>query len=166
MMEKYRETSQFSKKNLVWMVLSILALLVWSGMEIKAYFDGKPSFLGLAYIGLFTGLLFWRYAVTYVYILTDHHLTIKSKTLSFSRTFTVPLNSVDTYSDQYVRSFFKRTGMSRFVHRYSSGDGQVTRLLVFTKEGKSNALLFKVSDGFMKELKTLVPNGQGSIREN
>ena len=159
-MEKYRETSQFSKKNLVWMGLSILALLVWTGIEVKAYHDGKPSFLGMAYIGLFAGLLFWRYAVGYVYILTDCELRIISQFLSFSRTFTVPFHSVDSYSDKYVHSLFKRTGMSRFIHRYSSGDGQVTRMLVFTKQGKPNAVLFKVSDRFMNELKALLPNGR------
>jgi len=157
-MEKYREVSQFSKGKLVWMGLSILTLLIWTGLEVKGYLDGKPSFLGMAYIGLFCGLLFWRYAVGYVYILTDGELTITSQMLSFSRTFTVPLHSVESYSDKYVRSIFKRTGISRFVHRYSSGDGQMTRMLIFSEHGKSNAVLFKVSDGFMKELKTLLPH--------
>jgi len=164
-MEKYRETSQFSKKNLAWMGLSIVGLLAWTGVEVNAYLEGRPSLMGIAYIGLFAGLLFWRFAVGYVYILTASELIIISKTLSFSRRFTVPLQSVESYVDHYVGSIFKRTGISRFVHRYSSGDGQMTRMLVFTQQGKPNGVLFKVSDGFMKELKALVPNKQGETTE-
>lgn len=159
-MEKYHETSQVSKGKLVWMGLSILILLIWIGIEVKGYLDGKPSFLGIAYIGLFAGLIFWRYAVRYVYSLTDHELTITSQILFYNRKFTVPFDSVESYSDKYVRSIFKRTGMSSFVHRYSSGDGRVTRILIFTQNGKSNAVLFKVSDRFMKELKVLAPKGK------
>lgn len=166
MMEKYRETSQCSKMKLIWLVVSIIALIVWAGLEVNDYLAGRPSFLGMAYIGLFASLLFWRYAVGYVYILTDCELIIISKTLSFSRTFRVPLNSVDSYCDQYVPNIFKRTGLSRFVHRYSAGDGQVTRMLVFTQQGKPNALLFKVSDGFMKALKVSVPPKHREIGEN
>jgi len=156
-MKQYRETSQFSKGNIVWMGLSIVALLGWAWIEAKAYLDGRPSFLGIAYIGLFAGLIFWRYAVRYVYSLTDSEFIITSKVFYFSRTFIVPLNAVDSCSDKYVRSFLKRTGISRFVHRYSSGDGQETRMLVFIERGKPNAVLFKVSDNFMKQLKSLTP---------
>ena len=156
-MEKYRETSQFSKGKLVWMALSILTLISWTGIEVKSYIEGKPSFLGIAYIGLFCGLLFWRYVVRYIYILTDQELIITSQILSFSRTYTIKLNLVESYSDKYVSNMFKRTGISRFVHRYSSGDGRVTRMLVFTEQGKAIAVLFKVSDRFMKDLKALAP---------
>jgi len=156
-MKEYQETSQFSKGNLIWMVLSIAALLVWAWIEVNAYLDGKPSFLGIAYIGLFAGLIFWRFAVRYVYSLTDGEFIITSKVFCFSRTFTVPLNAVDSYSDKYVRSFLKRTGINRFVHRYSSGDGQETRMLVFIERGKPNAVLFKVSDSFMRQLKSSTP---------
>lgn len=161
-MEKYRETSQFSKGKLVWMGLSILALVAWAGIEVTACLAGKPSFLGMAYIVLFSGLLFWRYAVSYVYILTDQELIISSKVLFFTRTFTVALDSVESYSEQYVRSFiFTRGGVNRFIHRHSSGDATMMRLLVFSQQGKSSGVLFKVSDRFMKELKSVIPKGIG-----
>lgn len=155
-MEKYREKSQVTKTKLIWLVLSIVVLAVWLSVEIKDYYLGRPSFLGIAYIVLFTGLLFWRYAVRYVYILNDRDLTIISQFLSFTRTFTVSLNSVEGYSEKYVRTPFKRTGINRFVHRYSSGDGRVTRSLVFKQQGKLNAVLFKASDQFMEQLKSLI----------
>jgi len=160
-MEKYRETSEINKVKLLWMGLSILALVVWTGIEVTSYLAGKPSFLGMAYIGLFCGLLVWRYAVSYIYILTDNELIIISNFLFFSRTFTLPLNLVESYSDKYIKSIFKRTGISRFVHRYSSGDGRLTRMVVFSEQGKSHAVLFKVSAGFMKELKALVQLREG-----
>lgn len=153
-MVKYQEKSEFNKKKVLWMGLSILALLAWTGIEVKSYLAGRPSFLGISYIGLFCGLLVWRYAVGYVYILTDDELIINSHFLAVTRTFTVPLYLIESYSDQYVSSLFKRTGISRFVHRYSSGDGRPTRMLVFAQQGKSHAVLFKVSDGFMKALKS------------
>jgi len=155
-MEKYQEISEFHKVKLVWLGLSILALLIWTGIEVTSYHAGKPSFLGMAYIALFCGLLVWRYAVRYVYSLNDKELMITSHLLSCSRTFTVPLNVVVNYSDKYEGSIFKYTGISRFVHRYSSGDGRRMRMLVFTQQGKDLALLFKVSDEFMKQLKVLV----------
>lgn len=157
-MEKYRETSQFSKGKLVWLGLSILVLIGWAAIELPAYRSGNPSFLGMAYIILFCGLLFWRYAVRYVYILTDQQLLVISKILFFSREFTIDLDSVESYSEQYVRSFiFTRSGISRFIHRHSSGDARAMRSLVFSQQGKKSALLFKVSDKFMKELKAVLP---------
>lgn len=157
-MEKYREMSQFSKGKLVWMALSIVVLIIWAWVEVTACLAGKPSFLGMAYIVLFSGLLFWRYAVGYTYILTDREFIIISKILFFSRTFSVSLESVESYSERYVRSFiFTRTGMNRFIHRHSSGDPKVMRMLVFSEQGKSSGVLFKVSDQFMKELIELVP---------
>jgi len=166
-MEHYRETSQFSKEKLVWIGLSILTLLVWTVIEVNGYLAGKPSFLGIAYISLFCGLLFWRYTVRYVYILTERELIIVSKILFFHRRFIVSLDTVDSYSEQYVRSFiFTRTGMSRFIHRHSSGDAKTMRMLVFIQQGKNNAVLFKVSDPFMEELKKIIPNRQRAIRES
>lgn len=156
-MEKYRETSQFNKGKIPLLVLSIVALVAWAWIEVTAYMAGKPSFLGIAYILLFSGLLFWRYVVSYVYILTDKELIIISQILCFSRRFHVSLDSVESYSEEYVRSFlFTRAGVSRFVHRHSSGDGQMMRQLVFGKQGKLVGVLFKVSDGFMKELKNAI----------
>lgn len=157
-MEKYHEASQLSKGKLVWMGLSIVVLIAWAGIEVTACLAGKPSFLGIAYIILFAGLLFWRYAVNYVYILTDQEFVITSKILFFSRTFAVDLDSVESYSEQYVRSFiFTGNGISRFVHRHSSGDARVMRLLLFSENGKKTGVLFRASDRFMKELKAVIP---------
>jgi len=156
-MVRFEEISQFSKNKLFLLGLSVVALMVWMGIEVQSYIAGKPSFLGIAYIGLFWGLLLWRYAVRYIYVLTDHDLIITSQFLYSSRTFTVRLDSVESYCNQYKGSIFKRKGINRFVHRYSSADGRTTRCLIFTEKGKSCGLLLKVSDKFMKELKVFCP---------
>lgn len=156
-MEKYREISQLNKGKLVWLGLSIVILIGWGWIEIITILSGKPSFLGMAYIILFVCLLFWRYAVRYIYILTEQEFIIISKMLFFSRTFIVPLTAVESYSEKYVRSFiFTRSGMNRFIHRHSSGDANPMRIVVFSQNKKANALLFKASDRFMKELKALL----------
>ena len=156
-MVKYQETSQFCKEKLFWMGLSIIALIIWMGIEIQSYTAGKPSFLGIAYIGLFCGLLLWRYAVRYTYVLTNQDLIITSQFLYASRTFTVSLDSLESYCNQYKGNIFKRKGVSRLVHRYSAADGRTTRILTFTEKEKACGLLLKISDTFMNKLKTLRP---------
>lgn len=156
-MIRYDEASQFSKEKLFWMGLSIIALMVWMGVEIQSYIAGRPSFLGIAYIGLFFCLLLWRYAVHYTYVLTNEELIITSQFLNFSRSFTVNLDSLESFCNQYKGNIFKHRGTSRLVHRYSSADSRATRILRFTEKGKSCGLLLKVSDKFMHELKVLHP---------
>lgn len=156
-MVKYQETSQFCKEKLFWMGLSIIALIIWMRIEFQSYIAGNPSFLGIAYIGLFCGLLLWRYAVRYTYVLTNKELVIISQFLYISRTFTVSLDSLESYCNQYKGNIFKRKGVSRLIHRYSAADGKVTRILTFTENEKSCGLLLKISDTFMNKLKVLQP---------
>ncbi|EIW16917.1 MULTISPECIES: hypothetical protein [Pelosinus] len=156
-MVKYQETSQFCKEKLFWMGLSVIALIIWMGIEVQSYIAGKPSFLGIAYIGLFCGLLLWRYAVRYTYVLTNKELIITSQFLYVSRTFTVHLDSLECYSNQYKGNIFKRRGVSRLIHRYSAADGRDTRMLTFMEKGKACGLLLKISDAFMNKLKILRP---------
>lgn len=156
-MEEYRETSEYSKEKLVWMWLAIIALIVWSVVEIRAILAGRLNFGGVAYILLFSGLLIWRYAISYTYSLTREEFILHSKLLNFSKTVVIPLDSVELYSDQYVKKFFRRTGISSYSYRYCSGDGSPTRILLFKKNGKKHAVLFKVSDTFMRELRKRMP---------
>ncbi len=156
-MVRYEEVSQFDKDKLFLLGLSIVALMVWLGIEIQSYMAGKPSFLGIAYIILFFCLLLWRYGVRYSYILTNQDLIVTSQILHYSRTFTIALNLIESYSNEYKGSLFKRTGISRFVHRYSTADSRMIRILIFTKKGKTCGLLLKVSDRFMNELRVLHP---------
>lgn len=164
-MEKYRETSDYNKEKLIWMWLAIIALFVWTVFEIKNISAGKLNFAAIAYILLFAGLLIWRYAISYTYALTKDELIIHSKFLSFSQKVVVPLNTIENYSDQYVKKFFRRTGISYYSYRYSSGDGNSTRILLLRKNGKKQAVLFKVSDKFMQQLQRLMPEKYLDIRQ-
>lgn len=164
-MEQYRETTIYSKEKLFWMWLAIIALVIWFFVEIKAILSGDLNFGGIAYILFFSGLLIWRYAVSYTYALTKHELMIHSNFLGFSKHFIVSFDEVESYSDQYIKKFFRRTGIGTYIYRYCSGDGKTTRILLFKKNGKKQALLFKVSDTFMLQLQKQMPEKYLDLRE-
>ena len=59
-----------------------------------------------------------------------------------------------------MRSFFRKTKLTHYIHRYISLDENPQRLLVFT-EGKKNklaGLIFKCSDSFLKKLQKTMPD--------
>lgn len=159
-MDKYQEKTEYSTKNLIGMGLIIAVLVGWLMIESDSYVSGKPSFLGLGYILFFSCLIIWRYGVRYTYELTDQELSITSRFLWFSPMIIIPLDSIETYSKQYVKQYFKRAGMSRYIYRYSSGDSRPTRIVVFKEKGKLSAVLFKVSDQFMEKIRVKI--GEGS----
>ena len=158
-MEKYEETTEYSTKNLIGMGLIIAVLVGWLMIESDSYISGKPSFLGLGYILFFSCLIIWRYGVRYTYQLTNQELSITSRFLWFSPMIIIPLDSIETYSKQYVKQYFKRAGMSRYIYRYSSGDSRPTRIVVFKEKGKLSAVLFKVSDQFMEKIRLKIGEG-------
>lgn len=157
-MEKYRESTIYNKGQLMWLLLSIVALAVWLVWEVKSYMEGKPSYIGIGYILFFAGLLVWRYAFRYTCILSEHEMVVISQGLGISRTFKIDLDTVESFSNNYIKSFFRRTGIKRYLYRYCSGDNRPTRILVFKVNGKMNAVLFKASDKFIEELVKLKPN--------
>jgi len=157
-MNQYVEQSGYSKEKLIWMWLAILALLIWSCFVVKAALTSHLNLAAAAYILLFSGLLVWRYGISYTYVLTDKELRIYSKILGLSRRYTVSLESVEVYSDRYVKHFFRRTGISRYQYHYCSGDNHSTRIMVFYRNGKKNAVLFKVGDAFMDQIQRLLPD--------
>jgi hypothetical protein len=157
-MERYRETSEYHREQLIWGILSAIGLLVWFGYELHGFSQQKGSLMGLAYVPFLFGLLIWRYAFRYTYILTDTELIIITAGLGIHRTFKVSIEKTESFADRYHKKFFKQTGIKRYVHRYSSGDGRPTRILVFREgEKKMSAVLFKVSERFMDELAVMMP---------
>ena len=156
---KYQEATEYSIKNLIALGLNIAVLFGWLFIERESYISGKPSFLGIGYILFFSCLVIWRYAVRYTYQLTDQELSITSRFLWFSPMIVIPLHSIETYSNRYVKQRFKRAGMSRYLYRYSSGDSRPTRSIVFKEKGKLSAVLFKVSDDFMGKIRLKVEEG-------
>lgn len=156
-MERYRETSTYCRENLIWMGFAILALFMWLGWEIYQTMQGKISLLGYGYILMFAALLIWRFAFRYTYILTNKEMIIITEGLGINRTYKVDLAQTESYTNRYVRKFFRQTKIGRYVHRYSSGDNNQSRLLVFSTHGKLTGVIFKASDRFIDELRTMMP---------
>jgi len=157
-MEKCRDGTVYNKGQLVWLLLATIALLGWLAYEVQSYLAGKGNYMGVGYILLFTGLLIWRYAFRYTCILHQDAMVVISEGLGISRTFRINLDDVESFSNKYVKGFFRRTGISRYLYRYSSGDSRPTRILVFRQSGKMHAVLFRANDTFIEELAKLKPD--------
>ena len=107
-------------------------------------------------------LWIWRVSFGYTLILyKDKRLEVISHGLGFiKRSYVVDLTRTESFTDKYVKSFFRKTQIKHYIHRYNSLDNNPQRLLVFT-EGKKNklaGLLFKSSDEFIKQLRKQMPD--------
>lgn len=156
-MEIYREQSHYNASKLEWLLLAIVVLMVWISEELKSVLVGRPSLVGSGYIVCFIGLLVWRYAVRYTYSLTKQNLIIISQFLWFSRIFILDLNSIECYSERYVKNMVKHDGIKRYIYRYSSGDDNPTRIIIFHYKGERQAVLIRVQECFFDELRRLLP---------
>ena len=91
----------------------------------------------------------------------DMKLEVISHGLGFiKRSYVVDLTRTESFTDKYVKSFFRKTAIKHYIHRYNSLDENPQRLLVFT-EGKKNklaGLLFKSSDEFVRVLRKEMPD--------
>lgn len=157
-MEKCRESTIHGKEQLFWMVLAIAALAGWLVYEIMLRMAGRGTYTTIIYIACLAGVLIWRYAVRYTYILTNSELVVVSSLFGYSRQISVSLSQVESFSNQFVKQFFRRTKISHYIYRYSSTDPRTTRIFVFNKNGKLHGLLFKVSDAFIEEMRAMMPN--------
>ena len=157
-MELYREESAVSSERKIYMY-GALALIgvsfLYEGHN--TYILGKPNLLGWGYSILFLIMWFWRCCFRYTYILTENEFVIVSHGLGIKRTYVVNLNNTESFTNNYVRSFFKKTKIGHYIHRYSSMDPNPQRLLVLKKKKHLAAVIFKGSDRFMRELRKLMP---------
>lgn len=158
-MEKCIQHSVYSKENLVWIFLGAAALVAWFLFQIQEILSGRINILVVAYFLLFAGLFVWRYGFTYTYTLTETELIIQSRCLQFSRVSRISLETIEFYSDHYKRSLFRKLGqrVSRYHYQYCGGDGNRTRVLLFLKNGKKEAVLFKANGAFMEKLDEALP---------
>ena len=92
---------------------------------------------------------------------TGRSIDVNSRGLGFiKRSYVVDLTRTESFTDKYVKSFFRKTAIKHYIHRYNSLDENPQRLLVFT-EGKKNklaGLLFKSSDEFVRVLRKEMPD--------
>lgn len=162
MEEIYREESSSSndRKVIAYIAfLCICAMFVHAGWRFVETGRFDPLTWGL-YLCLL-GLFIWRVCYRYTIILYKNRtMEIITHGLGIRRSYTVDLTRTESFTNKYVRSFFRKTRIGHYIHRYDSLDPNPQRLLVFT-EGKKNKLagvIFKGSDTLLKKLQHMMPD--------
>lgn len=160
--ELYREESSASSERKIIAVVAlfiIFGLLAYEGYGY--YTSGRINPLGWGMDLCFLALWVWRVVFNYTLILyKNHQLEVISHGLGIHRSYMIDLTRTESFTNRYVKSFFRKTKISHYIHRYNSLDSNPQRLLVFT-EGKKNrlaGLLFKASDEFVKQLHRQMPD--------
>ena len=161
MEELYRETSTTANERKIFAGLALLAILALFGYEFTNYLDsGKINYLGWGLDLCLLSLWVWRVSYGYTLVLyKDMRLEVITHGLGLRRSYFVDLTRTESFTQKYVKSFFRKTKIRHYIHRYNSLDPNPQRLLVFT-EGKKNklaGLLFKSSDQFIKVLRKQMP---------
>lgn len=162
MEELYREESGVSSNRMhisYGGLAAIAALWIYEGYR---YFDtGIFSPMGWGFNILFLALWIWRVVFKYTYILRANEMEIISHGLGIKRSFKVDLTKTESYTNKYIKSFFRKTKIRHYIHRYSSIDPNEQRMLVFN-EGKDSVklagVIFKCSEKFLKELRKIMPD--------
>ena len=163
MEEIYREESStnFTRKVIAGIALLLIVCLFvneWNNVQETRQLSIVGWGLNLVLLGLWC----WRVSFKYTLILyKERRLEVITEGMFFiKRSYSVDLTRTESFTNKYVRSFFRKTKLTHYIHRYSSLDENPQRLLVFT-EGKKNklaGLIFKCSDNFLKKLQKSMPD--------
>lgn len=162
MEEIYRETTETSwdRKIIAGIALILIGCLFvyeWSSYQET----GHLVIVGWGIDLCLLCLWIWRVMFKYTLILyKEQKLEVISHGMGIKRSYMVDLTRTESFTNRYVKSFFRKTKISHYIHRYNSLDGNQQRLLVFT-EGKKNklaGLIFKCSDEFVKKLRHQMPD--------
>ena len=163
MEEIYREESStnFTRKVIAGIALLLIVCLFvneWNNVQETRQLSIVGWGLNLVLLGLWC----WRVSFKYTLILyKERRLEVITEGMFFiKRSYRVDLTRTESFTNKYVRSFFRKTKLTHYIHRYSSLDENPQRLLVFT-EGKKNklaGLIFKCSDNFLKKLQKTMPD--------
>ncbi len=162
MEEIYREESgvSFERKVFAGIAVFILAWLSYAP-AVNLFETGRFDVLTWGLYGCILGLIIWRVCFRYTVILYKNKtMEIITQGLGIKRSYVVDLSRTESFTNKYERSFFRKTKISHYIHRYDSLDPNPQRLLVFT-EGKKNRLagvIFKGSDTLIKKLRHMMPD--------
>jgi len=160
--EIYREESgvAFERKVFAGIALCILAALCYAP-AVNLINTGRFDALTWGLYGCILGLFIWRTCFGYTIILYKNKtMEIITHGLGIKRSYTIDLTRTESFTNKYERSFFRKTSIGHYIHRYDSLDPQPQRLLVFT-EGKKNKLagvIFKGSETLLKKLRHMLPD--------
>ncbi len=165
-METYRENSHQGKAQTAIGGIILAALLSWLGWQTWVYLKGTGGIGGTLYVLAFLGLWAWRYAFRYAYILTGTTIEVVTAGWGLERKLVVRLDSVESFATRYRKKFFRRTGIKKYVYRYSSADPRPTRIVVFRRDGRMHGLLLKVSDEFIARLGEIMPDRMLALEDD
>lgn len=158
-MEAYKEESKTGHTQ--WMfaygALGLIALS-WAYEAYHTFMLYQFSLMGWGYNILFVILWAWRCLFHYTYELTGNGIRIVMYGLGMERRKIIYYKDVESFSNTYKRSFFRKTAIKKYVRRYSSVDPQPLRILVYRENGKLTGLLFKCSGAFLTGLRQRFPN--------
>ena len=162
MEELYREKSGRANDREVISWVIFLGVLGYIGYTVMRYVNTglfQPIDWGFSFLAL--AIYVWRTRYDYTIILYKNKtMEIITEGWFVKRSYTVDLTRTESFTNHYARSFFRKTKISHYIHRYSSLDPNPQRLLVFT-EGKKNSLagvIFKGSDELIKKLRRMMPD--------
>jgi len=134
----------------------IVGMLCYDVNNMLSHGIFKPIMLGLEFLWIV--LWIWKVMVRYEAILRENELEIVSILFGMRRSIKFDLTKTESFSDRYVRSFFRRTRISKYYHRFSMVDPEVKRIIAFNNGKRLEALLFCCSDHFLKEMIKVMPD--------
>lgn len=159
MIEEMKEFSGIgeTRRTLQYVTFFVIALFwVYEGYRTFALY--RFSLMGWGFNVLFLLLYLWRTAFSYTYTLTPSHFIIIMYGLGIERRLSISLRDMESFSNHYKKSFFRKTKIGSYTHRYSSLDPNPQRILVYRKGKKLCGLLFKCSDRMIAELARRYPS--------
>lgn len=162
MEEFYREESGKANDRKVLaavVLLVVIGYICWTVMKYMRTGYFQPIDWGFSFLAL--AIYIWRVSFGYTVILYKNKtMEVITHGLGINRSYTIDLTRTESFTNKYERSFFRKTKIGHYIHRYDSLDPNPQRLLVFT-EGKKNSLagiIFKGSDTLMKKLYHMMPD--------
>lgn len=158
-LEAYKEESKsgYTQWLFAYAALGLIALS-WAYEAYQTFVLYRFSLMGWGYNLLFVVLWAWRCLFRYTYELTGKGIRIVMFGLCWERRIMISYDAIESFSNVYKRSFFRKTAIKKYVRRYSSVDPRPLRILVYKENGKLTGLLFKTSDAFLAQLRQRFPN--------
>lgn len=157
-MNAYTEESIVKFENKYYAIAGLVAITIYFGYEISRYFTQNYfSTIGIGYSILFYIIWGWKCLLKYTYTLTDTEIIFVTDYKFFKLTKVIKLEDIESFSNTYIKKFFKKTKISRYYYRYTFLDGRPERLIAFNRKNKLAGIIFKCSDTMIKKLQEKLP---------
>ena len=158
-MESYTEESIITSERKYYAIAGLIAITLYFGYELSRYFMYDHfSTVGIGYSILFYILWGWKCIPNYTYILTDNEIKFIADYKILKLTKVIQLDDIESFTNNYIKKFFKKTKISRYYYRYNFTDGRPERLIAFKRKNKLAGIIFKCSDKMIKKLQEKLPD--------